>query len=111
MKPQALRGHLDALVLAVIEPEPLHGYGIMEALQKRSGGALDLPTGTLYPALRRLERAGYVRSTWATVGGRRRRTYQLTASGRRVLADERSEWREFAAVIDGVLRPRSADAT
>ncbi|HEY3001298.1 MAG TPA: helix-turn-helix transcriptional regulator [Kribbellaceae bacterium] len=105
MKPDALRGHLDALILAVVEPEPLHGYAIMEALQQRSGGALDLPTGTLYPALRRLERAGYLRSEWSTVGGRKRRTYQLNAAGRRALAAGRSEWRDFAAVIDGILHP------
>ncbi|MQA83751.1 MAG: PadR family transcriptional regulator [Streptosporangiales bacterium] len=107
MKPDALRGHLDALILAVLEQEPRHGYAIMEALQERSGGALELPTGTLYPALRRLERAGYLRSAWATVSGRRRRTYRLTAAGRRALAAERSAWRDFAAVIDGVLRPAS----
>jgi len=93
------------MILAVLEDEPLHGYAVMEALQRRSGGALDLPTGTLYPALRRLERAGYLRSDWSTVGGRRRRTYLLTATGKRMLADERSEWRAFAALVDGVLRP------
>jgi DNA-binding PadR family transcriptional regulator len=108
MKPDALRGHLDALILAVLEPGPLHGYAIMEALQERSAGALDLPTGTLYPALRRLDRAGYVRSEWSTVGGRERRTYELTPDGEKVLRAERSEWRDFAKVIEGVLRPRPA---
>ena len=93
------------MILAVVEDEPLHGYAVMEALQRRSGGALDLPTGTLYPALRRLERAGYLRSEWSTVAGRRRRTYSLTAAGKRMLADERDEWRSFAALVDGVLRP------
>ena len=105
MKPDALRGHLDALLLAVLEPAPLHGYAVLEELQARSGGALDLPTGTRYPALRRLERAGYLRSEWSTVGGRQRRTYGLTPTGLRVLAAERSEWRTFAAVIEGVLDP------
>lgn len=105
MKPDALRGHLDALILAVLEPEPLHGYAILEALQRRSDGALDLPTGTLYPALRRLDRAGYVQSEWSTVGGRERRTYQLTPDGKQALAASRAEWREFAGVIEGVLRP------
>ena len=105
MKPDALRGHLDALILAVLEHESLHGYAIMEALQERSGGVLSLPTGTLYPALRRLERAGLVRGAWSTVSGRNRRTYRLTAAGRRALAAERTDWRAFAAVIDGVLRP------
>jgi PadR family transcriptional regulator PadR len=105
MRSETLRGHLDALILAVLEQQALHGYAVIEALQANSGGALDLPTGTVYPALRRLERAGYVKSEWSTVGGRKRRTYELTSSGRRMLADERTEWRSFAAVIDGVLRP------
>jgi PadR family transcriptional regulator, regulatory protein PadR len=103
MKPDVLRGHLDAMILAVLEDEPRHGYAIMEALQRTSGGALDLPTGTLYPALRRLERAGLVHSEWTTVSGRKRRTYRLTDQGSRSLADERSSWRDFAAVVEGVL--------
>src|SRR5437868_5684426 len=104
MKPDALRGHLDGLILAVLEREPLHGYAVMEALQRSSGGTLELPTGSLYPALRRLERAGYVQSEWNTVSGRKRRTYELTSAGKRALATERVEWRDFAAVIEGVLR-------
>src|SRR5215510_6898870 len=109
MKADALRGHLDPMILAVVEHEPLHGYAIMEALQARSGGEIDLPTGTLYPALRRLERAGYLQSEWSTVGGRNRRTYQLTRSGRKVLSAERSEWNTFRSVMEGVLRPGPAD--
>lgn len=110
MKPDAIRGHLDALILSVVENEPLHGYAIMESMRDRSGGSLDVPTGTLYPALRRLERAGYLRSDWKTVGGRRRRTYRLTAAGRRALDDERREWRDFIRVIDGVLQPGPGSA-
>jgi transcriptional regulator len=105
MKPDALRGHLDALILAVLEQGPRHGYAVVEAVRVRSGGVLDLPTGTLYPALRRLERAGYLRSNWSTVNGRDRRTYRLTAAGKRFLTAERSNWREFATVIETVLRP------
>lgn len=108
MKPDAVRGHLDALILATLEKGALHGYAVMQALRESSGGALELPTGSLYPALRRLERAGYVRSEWRMVGGRRRRTYELTAAGRRALDTERSEWRDFAAVVEGVLRPGTA---
>ncbi len=67
MNPDALRGHMDALLLSVLEREPLHGYAIIEALQERSGGALSVPTGTVYPALRKLERAGLLSSEWATV--------------------------------------------
>ena len=107
MRPDDLRGHLDALILAALEPGPLHGYAVMEALSRATDGALDLPTGTLYPALRRLERAGYVRGEWSTVQGRERRTYRLTPAGRRALASERAQWRDFAAVIERVLRPAS----
>jgi PadR family transcriptional regulator PadR len=97
MRPDTLRGHLDALILSVLERQPLHGYAVIEALQEHSGGALDLPTGTVYPALRRLERAG-----------RKRRTYELTGAGRKTLGAERTEWLSFAAVIEGVLRPGMA---
>jgi PadR family transcriptional regulator, regulatory protein PadR len=110
MNPDALRGHMDALLLAVLEREPLHGYAIIEALQERSGGALTVPTGTVYPALRRLERTGCLAGEWATVGGRRRRTYRLTDTGRRRLEGERSAWRTFAGAIGGVLRPDLPEA-
>jgi DNA-binding PadR family transcriptional regulator len=103
MKPDALRGHLDALLLAVLDGRKLHGYAIIEALQLRSDGALDLPTGTVYPALRRLERAGYLASEWDVVSGRKRRTYRLTRSGQRALAAERTGWQEFTSVIGSVL--------
>ncbi|HEX8865433.1 MAG TPA: helix-turn-helix transcriptional regulator [Lentzea sp.] len=103
MKPDALRGHLDALLLATLDGRELHGYAIIEALQQGSGGALDLPTGTVYPALRRLERAGHVVSDWSTVGGRKRRTYKLTQAGQKALHAERTAWQEFTTVIDGVL--------
>lgn len=104
MRADALRGHLDGLLLATLDGRQLHGYAIIEALQQRSGGAVSLPTGTVYPALRRLEKAGYVRSEWSTVGGRQRRSYSLTPSGKSSLEDERREWREFTAAIEGVLR-------
>ncbi len=103
MKADSLRGHLDALLLAVLDGRKLHGYAIIEALQLRSDGALDLPTGTVYPALRRLERAGWLASEWDVVAGRNRRTYRLTRAGQQALAAERTEWRQFTAVIGGVL--------
>jgi PadR family transcriptional regulator len=103
MKAQALHGHLDALLLAVLEGGSQHGYAIIEALKVRSGGSLALPTGTIYPALRRLERAGYVESEWSTVSGRERRTYRLTGAGRRALAGERASWQEFSATVGRFL--------
>src|SRR4051812_19733277 len=103
MKLEVLRGRLDSLVLAVLEDGPLHGYGIVTALRTRSDGALDLPSGTIYPALRRLERAGFVSSQWSVEGGRKRRTYSLTPRGRSELTNERNTWRMFTRVVDGVL--------
>jgi DNA-binding PadR family transcriptional regulator len=103
VKSDALRGHLDALLLATLDRGDLHGYAIIEALQTRSGGALDLPTGTVYPALRRLEGIGHLTSEWSMESGRRRRVYRLTTAGRQALAHERTAWRQFAGVIDGVL--------
>ncbi|GIF70508.1 PadR family transcriptional regulator [Asanoa siamensis] len=103
MKAQALHGHLDALLLSVLEGGPLHGYAVIEALKARSGGSLNLPTGTVYPALRRLERAGFVDSTWSTVNGRERRTYELTGPGRRALAGERASWTEFSSTVGRFL--------
>ncbi|MGV9300622.1 helix-turn-helix transcriptional regulator [Amycolatopsis sp. NPDC003676] len=105
MKADTLRGHLDALLLAVLDGRKLHGYAIIEALSLRSDGVLDLPTGTVYPALRRLERAGWLASEWDVVSGRKRRTYRLTRAGQQALAAERSQWREFTTVIGGVLEP------
>ncbi|MBQ0868033.1 PadR family transcriptional regulator [Streptomyces smyrnaeus] len=103
MKTEAVRGHLDGLLLAVLEPGPLHGYAIITAVQERSGGALELRTGTVYPALKRLERLGLLAGDWQSTGERRRRCYTLTDAGRRTLAEERTAWREFTEAIGAVL--------
>jgi PadR family transcriptional regulator len=102
MKAEALKGHLDALILAVLAGGPLHGYAIIEQLKRRSGGELALPEGTVYPALHRLEAAGCLSSSWSGEG-RRRRVYQLTRRGRRELGVRRDEWRQFSTVIEAVL--------
>ena len=102
---QTLKGHLDTLLLASLENGPLHGYAVKEALRDGSGARFDLPTGTIYPALRRLEAAGLVTGTWAETGGRRRRAYQLTPAGRRRLAGDRAAWRDFASAVTAILEP------
>jgi DNA-binding PadR family transcriptional regulator len=102
MRAEALKGHLDGLILAVLESEPAHGYAIIERLKQRSGGELSLPEGTVYPALHRLEAAGLLSSSWAD-GSRRRRVYRLTRAGRRELAGRRGEWKVFANVMEAVL--------
>lgn len=102
---QVLKGHLDVLLLATLTDEPLHGYAIKEALRDGSGGRFDLPTGTVYPALHRLERAGLIVGSWSVVDGRRRRSYQLTAAGQHKLTGERANWREFALAVNAFLEP------
>jgi PadR family transcriptional regulator, regulatory protein PadR len=106
MKAEVLKGHLDGLLLAVLEAGPAHGYAVIETLRSNSSGQFDLPTGTVYPALHRLERSG-----WSVVGGRRRRTYELTGAGHRALAGERSRWSEFAAAMSTVLGQQTNPVT
>lgn len=111
MRPDLLKGHLDALLLAVLEPGPQHGYAVIEALRASSDGALDLPTGTVYPALHRLERAGLIASDWQTVGGRRRRAYHLTPAGHAALGEQRAVWDQFSTAVTAVLSRRAWPAT
>jgi PadR family transcriptional regulator PadR len=104
MRAEALKGHLDGLLLAALEQGPLHGYGVIERLRTGSAGTIDLPTGTVYPALHRLERAGLVGSTWSDASGRRRRSYRLTPAGAAALETTRSGWEEFATAVTALLR-------
>ncbi len=101
--PQQLKGHLDGLILAVLRDRELHGYAVIEELKRRSGGELDLPEGTVYPALHRLEADGLLTSKWSTDSGRRRRVYAVTGRGAKALADKRSDWRAFATTMEAVL--------
>jgi PadR family transcriptional regulator, regulatory protein PadR len=103
MKAETLKGHLDALVLAVLADQPLHGYAVIEALRRRSEGAFELAEGTLYPVLHRLEADGLLASSWSEAAGRRRRVYRVTRNGRRALARRREEWSRFVRAVDAVL--------
>ena len=103
MNAEALKGHLDLLLLAAIDGRPAHGYAIAETLRTRSGQTFDLPEGTLYPALHRLERAKLLVSRWSEQNGRRRRVYQLTAKGQRALAKRQTEWTTFAQAMNAVV--------
>jgi len=100
---EALKGHLDLLLLAVLEKDPAHGYVIIDMLRERSGGIFDLPEGTIYPALHRLEEDGLLSSQWSENGGRRRRIYQLTSSGRLALATRQQEWNRFAQAVNSTV--------
>lgn len=108
MRAETLKGHLDLLLLAVLEDGPRHGYAVIEELRQRSGDALDLPEGTVYPALHRLERAGLLASTWSDETGRRRRVYSLTRGGRRAVQEKRRDWQAFARTMHAVLGSKGA---
>jgi len=103
MRGDMLRGHLDVLLLGVISAGPAHGYAIIEALRDRSDGAFDLPAGTVYPALQRLERSGLITSTWSDATGRRRRTYRITAKGRKQMATRRREVERFVESFNRIF--------
>jgi PadR family transcriptional regulator, regulatory protein PadR len=104
MHADKLRGHLELLLLAAIGAGPSHGYAIAETLRRRSDGAFDLPDGTIYPALRRLEQRGLVASRWSDDTARRRRVYRLTPAGRRALVAEQHDWSQFARAVMGVVK-------
>jgi PadR family transcriptional regulator len=100
-----LQGHLDGMLLAILESGPLHGYAIVEEMCRRSDGEFDLAEGTIYPALHRLEAAGLLSSSWEVVGGRRRRVYALSRSGAAAVRERVASWRTFRGAVDAVFAP------
>jgi PadR family transcriptional regulator PadR len=100
---EALKGHLDLLLLAVLSEHPAHGYAVIESLRQRSEGTFDLPEGTVYPALHRLEKEGLLASDWSETSARRRRIYRVTSKGLQALAKRQQEWRRFARAIDATI--------
>jgi transcriptional regulator len=104
MEGEMLKGHLDMIVLAALAGGPAHGYAVIAAIKRKSGQAFDLPEGTIYPALHRLEQAGLLSSRWVIAdSGRRRRVYALTRRGQRALAERRAIWQRFSGAIGGLL--------
>jgi PadR family transcriptional regulator PadR len=105
-KPDSLQGSLDLLALKTLSRRPrLHGYAIMTAIQNMSGEILRVEEGSLYPALHRMEEAGWIRAEWITKdNGRRARIYELTAAGKKQLAAEESRWQAVTSAVNRVLR-------
>jgi PadR family transcriptional regulator, regulatory protein PadR len=103
MNRERIKGHLDLLLLSVLSAGPAHGYAIIAALRDRSDGTFDLPEGTIYPALHRLEDARLLASSWAAGEGRRRRVYALTDAGAQALAAQRTEWHRFSSGVRAVV--------
>ena len=99
-----LQGTLEMLVLKTLSLEPMHGWGISQRLRQISGDVFDVQQGSLYPALQRMLRRGWIRSEWRTSDNNRRaRYYALTREGQKVLAAEIQEWRRAAGAIEAVL--------
>jgi PadR family transcriptional regulator len=98
-----LGAQADLLILAVLQSGPAHGYAIIDEIKSRSQGRFDLPEGTIYPALHRMERQGFLSSAWSSAEGRRRRVYELNAAGREALRNRSGDWSRFATAMTAVI--------
>ncbi|MDQ6615952.1 MAG: PadR family transcriptional regulator [Actinomycetota bacterium] len=103
MGAELVKGQLDLLLLGVLRHGPRHGYAVISELRDRTGGTFDLPEGTVYPALHRLQDDGLLASDWQDRAGRRRRVYRLTDAGQVALSSENARWRRMATAVDAVL--------
>jgi PadR family transcriptional regulator, regulatory protein PadR len=104
-----VQGTLDLLLLKIIALEPLHGWAITQRLKQVSNDQLQASDGSVYPALQKLELAGWIRSEWKTSElGRRAKFYSLTPAGRRRLTHESEEWRRLSSAVSRVLRIKEA---
>ncbi|HUI57031.1 MAG TPA: PadR family transcriptional regulator [Bryobacteraceae bacterium] len=103
---ELLQGTLDMLILRTLQWGAQHGYGIANAIRANSGELLHVETGSLYPALHRLEKQGWVNSEWkVTEANQRAKFYRLTPAGKKQLASEHSRWTQLAAAIAGIMNP------
>jgi PadR family transcriptional regulator, regulatory protein PadR len=102
--PELLQGTLDMLILKALQHEPMHGFGISVRIRQMSDEVLQVEQGSLYPALYRLEEKGWIKAEWGTSDNNRRaRFYELTATGRKQLGAETSNWKQMSAAINLVL--------
>jgi transcriptional regulator len=103
---ELLQGTLDLVVLQTLRWGPRHGYGITQLIRAQSSDVLQVDTGSLYPALHRLERKGWVSAAWVVSENNQRvREYRLTAKGRKQLAAERTKWQRFSEAMSGIMSP------
>jgi PadR family transcriptional regulator PadR len=103
---EMLQGTLDLVILQTLRWGPRHGYGIAQMIRSQSRDVLQVDTGSLYPALHRLEKKGWIRAAWQVSDNRQRvREYRLTAAGRKQLAAERSKWERFSDAIAALMNP------
>lgn len=103
------KGSAELLILSLVEDQPRHGYDIGHLIQQRSGGLLHFNVASLYPLLYRLEKRGWIQGRWVEKAGqRRRRYYRLTSEGKKILAAQRSSWRDFVEAINRIAGIESA---
>lgn len=108
---ELLQGTLDLLILETLRWGPQHGYGISQAIRLNSGDVLEVETGSLYPALHRLHKKGWISSEWKLSDNNQRvKIYRLTASGRKQLAAERSRWERLLQAMAGILAPKARES-
>jgi transcriptional regulator len=108
---ELLQGTLDLIVLQTLRWGPRHGYGIAQMIRATSRDVLQVDTGSLYPALHRLERSGAIAAEWGTSENSQRvRIYRLTPAGRKQLVAARSRWEQLSEAIAGILAPPGAEA-
>ena len=106
-KLDVLQGTLDLLILQTLQWGPQHGHGIGQAIRAKSGELLQVEHGSLYPALHRLRRDGWIEAEWGTTGNNQRaRFYRLTAAGKKQLAQEEARWKLFVKAMARVMRPQ-----
>lgn len=106
---ELIKGNIDSLLLSLVGQRPMYGYQILKELEGRSLGYFKFKEGTLYPALHRLEKTDLVVAKWERLpSGRQRRYYYLTEKGQRLLAEKRTQWRDFATAMDLIIQPVNA---
>lgn len=104
--PQILKGMVDPIILAMLSQLPMYGYEIIKQIQQKSSGYIKLTSGTIYPALARLEKKGMITSYWHQISPRRsRKYYQVTAKGQQWLISHQKRWQQFCTVVSSLILP------
>lgn len=104
LRDQIRKGSTEILILSLLAERPMYGYEIAQELEQRSGGYFELKEGLLYPTLHRMQKGGWLSSTWRKVDGRRRKYYALTPAGREMLGEQVAEWNTFFEKLQAILK-------
>jgi PadR family transcriptional regulator, regulatory protein PadR len=105
LRDQIRKGSSEILILSLLAERPMYGYEMAQQLEERSGGYFEMKEGLLYPTLHRMQKDGWLSSTWQAVDGRQRKYYSLTQAGREVLRKQAAEWNTFFEKLQPLLKP------